>query len=283
MVHPSRFCKQLVLLAACIVLPGVPSMSFAQVGPPNGNSNGPGNQQPPNNQEKIPEIDTSKVTEARRDLADAQAIYAKAQRNLSTLRKKLEAEAAALPEVVSATEAVAAARKVLEAASAPVLAALGEKAEYKSADAALTAARLQLDAINKAEKINAADQEKALQVVSTARELVSKMKSDALAGSAEVVDAQAKLKDAAATLATVKAKAFNFDTNEEFNTAKSELDEAKTKVKAAQDELTDAQKDLERQKKERAEAIERQKSSKNNRNNSGGTPGTNGGSTPPGR
>jgi hypothetical protein len=194
----------------------------------------------------VPMVDTKPVTDAQKALAADRAELSKATEQLGLVVGKLKAAWEAKPEVAAAIHAADAARIAYDAAGAPVLANLETRSDYKAAQAAKEAAEKRVDAARSGESTgsdsSAADSNgsgsgdsvaTAATDALVARNALTQMRVDALAGDPKAAAAKQTLTAAADKLNAMRAE---FDESIKKDpawvSARKGADDAQAKVNA---------------------------------------------------
>ena len=189
----------------------------------------------------VPTVDAKPVADAQKALAADKAELAKATDKLCLVAGKLKAVWEAKPEVAAAIHAADAARIAYDAASAPVLASLETRSDYKAAQAAKDAAEKRVEAARTGDSTSS-DSSSADSSGSTTPDSVATAATDALVARNALtqirVDALAGDPKAAAAKQTLTAAA------DKLNAMRAEFDESIKKDPAwasARKEVDDAQ------------------------------------------
>jgi hypothetical protein len=218
-------------------------------------------------------VDTKPLDDAEKQLAAAKAALAEASGKLSTVGDKLRAAWEARPEVAAAIHAAEAARIAYDAASNPVLANLETRSDYKAALNARDDAEKRVEEARSGDSDSSSSSDssgggggiaQAANDALAARNAITQIRVNALAGDPKTVAAKQNLTTAADKLNAMKAEfEASIKSDPTWSSAKREVDDAQAKVTTAQAAYDAAERKV-AQEQAAQDAANQQKNNQNN-------------------
>ena len=193
----------------------------------------------------VTQVNATPLALAKADAATARAALAKAQSAFSLVAGKLQKEFEAHPDVVEATRTVTAAKTAYDAAANPVLASLKSRSDFSAALNTAYDAQEQVASLKGNAEATPQDRLTAAKAALAAKEIVTRMQTDALSSNAQVTNTKAAYASAIDALAKLRQQfADSLKQDAQWVSAKEALANAKAKSVAADQAVASAQKDL---------------------------------------
>jgi hypothetical protein len=208
----------------------------------------------------IPAVNMTGLTDAKKEAAATHANEKKALNAVNQIRGKLMKAADAKPEIVEATKAAAAAKTAYDAATAPVVGTLDQRADYKALQAAVVKADQEIATLKADKEATPETRVAAAAKAKESRNGVSEMRTEALAADPKITAAKQKYEEAAEVVTKLRSdfqKSISDDPD--LVAALKSLDEAKTKSKEADQKVANANADIGKQKQARETAMAEQR------------------------